>query len=272
MGMSDLHFKKLGSGHPLIILHGLYGSGSNWLSIAKKLAGICEVFLVDQRNHGRSPHHSEHNYLALMEDLRQFMDDHGLQKSMLLGHSMGGKTAMYMATHYPGRVSRLIVADMSPLSYVSKGERAVHFAGHEYIMNALLSLDLQDIESLRDASIKLEEAFPDIGLRQFLLKNLHKNDAGLYEWQLNLEVLLKNLDSLGDGLDPDQYPSEGFRQYPALFIRGENSAYISDRDVKAIKRLFPASNLVSILGAGHWLHAEQPEIFVKIVKKFLLEY
>ena len=102
MGISGLHYKKLGSGHPLIILHGLYGSGSNWLSIAKELADICEVYLLDKRNHGRSPHHEEHNYQVLMEDLHQFLDDQGVPKAMLLGHSMGGKTAMYMAINYPG--------------------------------------------------------------------------------------------------------------------------------------------------------------------------
>ncbi|MCK5821670.1 MAG: alpha/beta fold hydrolase [Bacteroidales bacterium] len=272
MGISDLHFTKLGSGHPLIILHGLYGSGSNWLSIARKLAGICEVYLLDQRNHGKSPHFSEHNYKVLMEDLLQFIDARDLSKVMLLGHSMGGKTAMFMATHYPERVSRLVVADMSPLSYIRNGERADHFAGHEHIMTALKDLDLSDITNHREADEKLEAALPDRRLRQFLMKNLTKTKEGNYYWQINLDVLMRNLDSLADGLNPEDYQDEGFKQYPVLFVKGENSHYIGERDEKAIKRLFPGSNLVSIRDAGHWLHAEQPEAFVKIIKKFLLEY
>lgn len=272
MGSSDLYFTKHGSGHPLIILHGLYGSGSNWLSIARKLAGICEVYLVDQRNHGRSPHHNEHNYKVLMDDLLQFMDDQDLSKAMLLGHSMGGKTAMFMATHHPERISRLIVADMSPLSYIQNGERADHFTGHEYIMNSLKALDLSELMNIRGLDEKLEAVFPDRRLRQFLMKNLAKSESGKYFWRINLDTLQRNLDSLADGLDPKSFPDEGFRQYPVLFIKGENSHYIGERDQKAIKSLFPGSNLVSINNAGHWLHAEQPEVFVRIVRKFLLEY
>jgi len=271
MGISDLHFTKLGAGHPLIILHGLYGSGNNWLSIARKLAGICEVYLLDQRNHGRSPHSSEHNYKVLMEDLGQFMDEQELSKAMLLGHSMGGKTAMFMATHHPERVSRLIVADMSPLPYTREGERADHIVGHEYIMNALKALDLSKLTNLREADEKLEAAFPESRMRQFLTKNLSKTKSGSYYWQLNLDGLMKNLHSLADGLGPEYFTSGGFRQYPVLFIKGANSHYIGETDEKAIKNLFPNSNLVSIRDAGHWLHAEQPEIFVKIVRKFMLE-
>lgn len=272
MTKEDLFFRKMGSGHPLIVLHGLYGSGSNWLSIAKELSGICEVFLVDQRNHGQSPHFKEHNYLAMREDLRRFMDKQGLEKAILLGHSMGGKTAQFFATEYPGRVSRLIVADMSPLAYERGEMRDEPIRGHEKIMKALLALDLSKMEGLREVDQALESELPDKRLRQFLLKNLGKDDEKGYYWTLNLEVLLQSLDNLAWGLNPDEYPSEGFRQFPVLFIKGAQSNYIASEDEKAIKRLFPSSNLVSIRDAGHWLHAEQPELFVSIVKKFLLEF
>jgi len=270
MGRSGLYFTRHGSGYPLIILHGLYGSGSNWLSIARRLAGICEVYLVDQRNHGRSPHYNEHSYSVLMEDLLEFLDAHELQKVMLLGHSMGGKTAMYMATHHPERVSHLIVADMSPLPNIQNGEMSDSFSRHKHIMNALKTLNLAALTSLREADEILEALLPDRSLRQFLLKNLAKARSGNYFWRINLDVLMRNLDSMAEGLDPRDFQNMGFKQYPVLFIKGENSQYIGEKDSQAIKVLFPNSNLVSIRDAGHWLHAEQPEAFVKIVREFIL--
>lgn len=272
MGISKLYFKKLGSGHPLIILHGLYGSGSNWYSIAKELSGLCEIYLLDQRNHGNSPHHDDHNYPVLMEDLIQFMDEQDIPKAVLLGHSMGGKTAIYTATQYPGRVSKLIVADISPLSYYDSEGVNRHSEGHKKIIRAMMGLDLKSINNLKEADEKLSTTLPDKKLRQFLMKNLSRDKVNGYYWNLNLKTLFKNINSLADGLNPEYFPFEGFSQFPVLFVKGEDSDYIGEKDAKAIKSLFPNSNIERIPNAGHWLHAEEPERFVKIVKTFLIQY
>ncbi len=266
-----LHYEKIGSGHPLVILHGLYGSGKNWLSIARELSGICEVYLVDQRNHGDSPHASQHAYPDMMDDLKELLDDLNLHKAMLLGHSMGGKTAMYFATHYPGRVSRLMVADMSPLSYLRQDETPEQVHGHMHIMNSMLNLDLKMLNSLKEIDQALAISLPDKRLRQFLFKNLRKNEVG-YSWGLNLTGLLDSLQLLVEGLPREIIEQGGYKQYPVLFIKGENSSYIQDADEEVIKHVFPGAAITTIRNAGHWLHAEQPDIFVKIVKKFLLEY
>jgi len=269
MNSSTLNFTKIGQGHPLIILHGLYGSGSNWMSIAKKLSGFCEVYLVDQRNHGLSQHSNEHSYDAMMNDLISFMDEQGLKKAILLGHSMGGKTAIWTAINHPERISHLVVADISPLEYPLEEGARHHMQGHERIMKALLSLDLSKVNSFRDADQMLEADFPDKGLRQFLMKNLGKVEEGTYAWKLNLSGLLSNLSNLSKGIVPELISDEGYRQYPVLFIRGENSNYIQEEDEFGIKRIFPLAQIATIKNAGHWLHAEQPEIFIDMVKRFL---
>lgn len=266
----SLNFIKLGQGHPLIILHGLYGSGSNWLSIARQLSGFGEIYLLDQRNHGASPHYSVHTYTAMMQDLIGFMDEQGLRKAILLGHSMGGKTAIYTAIHHPERVSHLIVADISPLAYNPKDGFRHNLKGHEVIMNALLGLNLSKVHSLHDADRLLEPDFPDRILRQFLLKNLAKNAKNRYDWKINLRALLENLGHLSEGIDPEEVSTSGYRHYPVIFIRGAKSNYIQEEDETGIRRIFPLAQLVSIQNAGHWLHAEQPEVFIQVLKKFLL--
>lgn len=271
MKATHLPFQKLGSGHPLIILHGLYGMGSNWLSIGKALSGLSEVYLVDQRNHGEAFHDPVHTYQAMMQDVIRLMDELGLAKAVVLGHSMGGKVAMHMALHHPERITRLIVADISPLAYTTDHSSRNQMGGHRRIISALKAIDLKAFSTLKDIEGQLEPHFPDRPLRQFLMKNLGKDDQGAFYWKLNLDALLNHLDRLAEGLDPSQIPMEGLRQFPALFIKGELSAYIQREDERAVRRIFPLSQVVTIKGAGHWLHAEQPERFVKTVRQFLLK-
>ena len=266
-----LYYKKLGSGHPLIILHGLYGSGTNWLSIANKLSSLCEVYLVDQRNHGQSPHADSHSYPLLMDDLVELVDDLGMKKVMLLGHSMGGKTAMYFATQHPGRVSKLMVADISPLPYMRNDMEAQQIYSHQQIISALLAIELKQQRSLGEIDDDLSHYLPDKRLRQFLLKNLYRQSGRPYRWRLNLEVLLHSLDNMVDGLSFDEFSVQGFSQFPVLFLKGEQSAYIGPEDEVAIRSLFPGAEIAGIPDAGHWLHAEQPEMFVKLVKSFIVK-
>lgn len=264
-----LNYRKFGSGYPLIILHGLYGSGDNWLSIGKELSGICEVFLLDLRNHGSSPHADLHDYEVMMTDLKEFFEQQEIRTAILLGHSMGGKVAMRFAMEYPAMVSKLVIADVSPGSYVSEGIND-HVKGHIKIISAMMDVDFSLAEGLADVEKQLSEHLDDERLRKFLLKSLKKNDNHLYEWKLNLPILRKNLYNIAGGLDLDLLKNSKLNSFPVLFIRGEDSDYIGESDGALIKSIFPLSNMLTIKNAGHWLHAEQPELFARAVKRFIL--
>jgi len=262
----DLFFRKYGEGPPLIILHGLYGSSDNWVSTGKELAENFEVYLVDQRNHGRSPHAADHNYDVMKEDLRNFMDQHSIDKAIIMGHSMGGKTAMFFAAEYPERISHLIVVDISPRSYRTSNTNQLK--GHETIISAMYNLDFYGIENRQDIDDILSKSIPQTRIRQFLLKNVNRSKNNEYSWSLNLKALRNNLPVIMDGLDENQSEITGF---PTLFIRGEESDYILEEDEKFIKRLFPYADIETVPDAGHWLHAEQPEIFMQKVNNFILQ-
>ena len=262
-----LYVQRLGKGFPLIILHGLYGSGDNWLTIAKSLSGLCEVFLVDQRNHGRSPHSDEHDYQSLASDLLEMMNGLGLSRAVILGHSMGGKAAMWFAAQNPSRVSRLIIADISPRSYIDGTPENDHSAFHQKVMKSMLSVDFTRVNGLGDIDRQLAIRLPDKQLRQFLLKNAEKDPGAVYRWRLNLEALLQNMANLSSGLESFLGEGKSFNQFPVLFIRGENSHYIDEPDLVMIRRLYPDAQIVTIKNAGHWLHAEQPAAVVAVIKK-----
>lgn len=268
----QLNFQQFGSGHPLIILHGLYGSGDNWLTIGKSLSGVSQVFLMDQRNHGTSPHSDTMDYPSLSADLKEFMDHTGIRQAALLGHSMGGKAAMWFAAENPGRVSRLIVADISPRSYLNDTGSSNHSGQHDEILLALRSMDLKALTTIGEVDHDLEKYLPDKRLRQFLLKNLRKTESGHLEWKINLTAISRNISSLADGLDNFVNQGMSLSQFPVLFIRGEKSSYILEPDLVLIRRLFPLARIMTIKNAGHWLHAEEPELFTGIVRKFLIEY
>ena len=263
-----LNFRKIGSGHPLIILHGLYGAGDNWLSIGKSLSGICEVYLIDQRNHGSSPHGDEHNYDVLMNDLKEFFEEQSIGKAMILGHSMGGKVAMRFAMEFPGMISKLIVADVSPGPYLDNNND--HVKVHHKIISAMMEVDLSVASGLSDIDNQLAGVLEEERLRKFLLKNIRKDKDQFYQWKLNLPVLKKNLSKIADGLDLERMKVSKFSSFPVLFIRGENSDYIGESDKVLIKRLFSLSSMITLKNAGHWLHAEQAELFTKAVKRFIL--
>lgn len=262
-----LFYRKMGSGNPLIILHGLYGSSDNWLSIGRDLSEDFEVYLVDQRNHGKSPHSIDHNYEVMRDDLLELMNDLGLDKATIAGHSMGGKTVMCFARHYPERIDNLIVVDIAPRSYseIARNEKN----GHYDVMKAMKNVDFSRASSRRDVEDMLAETIPDERIRKFLMKNLGRGKDNRYYWTINLDVLLKELDNIMDGENEKCFsgPVEGF---PVLFIRGEKSPYINENDYERIRKIFPPAGFKTISGAGHWLHAEQPEEFIKTVKDFVL--
>lgn len=251
----DLNYKTFGQGEPLLILHGLFGMLDNWQTLGKKLAEHYTVYLVDQRNHGRSPHVDEMNYQAMAKDLKEFMEAHWIYEAHLLGHSMGGKTVMQFAGQYPDMVNKLIVVDIAPRAYPG---------GHEEIMEALRTVDLKTIDKRGDADEQLKPRIKNKSIRQFLLKNLSRSKEDGYAWKMNLEAIQEHYEEILAAVSGND-PFDG----PALFIRGGNSNYIRETDREDILALFPEAEIKTVENAGHWVHAENPELMLEIVQKFL---
>jgi pimeloyl-ACP methyl ester carboxylesterase len=249
-----LNFRKTGTGKPLVILHGLFGSADNWMSIAKGLEENYTLYLLDQRNHGDSPHSDNWNYKAMAEDLKEFMEAEGLEKASFLGHSMGGKTVMKFALTYPEMVNKLVVADIAPRPY------PVH---HQTILEGLNAVDIKNLSSRKEAEDKLTEFISERGVRQFLLKNLTRKE-GAFAWKINLPVITKQIENVGEEITSGK-PFSG----PALFMGGANSDYIKSSDKEDIENLFPDNHIIHIKNTGHWLHAEQPEAVVATLNAFL---
>jgi len=217
--MIELNYKTFGQGDPIVILHGLFGMLDNWQTIGRKLAEHHTVFLVDQRNHGRSPHTDELDYPLMAYDLQHFMENQWMFKSTIMGHSMGGKTAMQFALLHPGMVEKLIVVDIAPKAYEG---------GHQPIFDALFDLQPEQISDRSEAEAKLKEHISERGVRQFLLKNLSRKKGGNgYEWKMNLPVIHKHYRDILKELKVYDAPFEG----EALFIRGGRSNYIQEEDL-----------------------------------------
>jgi len=239
----------------VILLHGMLGSSDNWHPIVLTLAEKFHVFAVDQRNHGRSPHDDEMNYPRMAADLDKFMILRGLASAVVIGHSMGGKTAMQFALEFPGRVEKLVVADMSPRAYAP---------AHDRIFAALLGLDLSTLRSRQQAEAALAPDIPDLALRRFLLKNLGRDAGGRFLWKINLRSVVKNYRHLRAPIErPDPFTK------PAMFIRGGKSDYLNPQDEPLIRELFPQAKIQTIPSARHWVHADQPEEFMRLVLSFL---
>lgn len=261
-----LFYRKLGEGSPLVIIHGLYGSSDNWLSIGRVLSEHYTVYILDQRNHGSSPHSEKNSFEDMRDDLIEFMDDHNIERVTLLGHSMGGKTAMFYAADYPEKVEKLIVADIAPKDYLVLNETS-QFHLHRNILMAMQDIDFAQVSSRTEVAEIMAEKIDDKRIRQFLLKNITKNkESGRLQWKLNAEVLYDYLDEIVSGVNKqwlaDIIPIVA---YPVTFIRGLNSNYITDDEKTLIKEVYPEAQIIDIPNAGHWLHAEQPEQFIKAI-------
>ena len=267
-----LNYKKLGEGPALIIVHGLYGSLDNWLSIAKKLSENFEVFIIDQRNHGNSPHADSHTYFDLKNDLLEFMDDHKIDKATLLGHSMGGKTVMFFAIDYPERVSNLLVVDIAPKNYSKISDYTPQTINHEHLVSIILNFDLNLFKSRTEINQELAKQIKSEKVRQFLLKNLKRNKDKSFGWKLNIKTISEYLPQIMDGIDESSFTKgKGITGFPVLFIKGEESNYICDDDHKLIRTIFPYAEITTIPKAGHWVHAEQADLLVKTINYFILE-
>jgi len=252
-----LFFRKYGKGQPLIILHGLFGQSDNWNTLGKQFSEKdFEVFLVDQRNHGLSPHSDEWNYSVMSNDILEFVEDNKLENVILLGHSMGGKSVMHFAILHCTKISKLVVVDIAPKKYSPTNDG---------VLEGLLAVDIGNTKSRKEAESILSKFISDTGTKQFLLKNLYWKDETKLAWRFNLEALSKNRNVIGDTFDVENKSCN----IPALFIRGEKSKYILIDDISEIKKLFPNAELKTITGAGHWIHADKPKEFFEEVIRFI---
>jgi len=253
--MQVLHSTISGNGPPLLILHGYFGMGDNWKSLGQRFAVNFEVHIIDQRNHGRSFHSDDFDYELLVEDLLYYMDYYNLDKVNILGHSMGGKVAMLFAVMHPVRVDKLIIADISPKFYNPH---------HENILAALNEVNF----SIHNTRKKVEETLKlyihEPGVIQFMLKNVYWKSKGTLDFRFNLPSLTYNNSEVGEAL-----PSFAIFNGATLFLRGENSNYISEHDVPLIEAHFSNATIETIKNAGHWLHAENPIEFYNVVMNFL---
>jgi esterase len=255
----QLHALQLGEGKPLIILHGLFGSGDNWLTLARELAGHYRIYLPDQRNHGRSPWSETFTYDAMSDDLLELMEANRIEQPVIIGHSMGGKTAMRFAVRFPALLRKLIVVDIGPRYYPPH---------HQRILAGLLSINPATLQSRQQADWLLAPHVPELSVRQFLLKSLYRTEAPApappFAWRLNLPAIAQAIENVGEAIS-----SQTAVERPALFLRGGQSDYVKEEDMTLIRQLFPQAQLDTIAEAGHWLQAEQPQQFLEKVKQFI---
>jgi len=249
--MIALNHKIFGEGDPIIILHGLFGMLDNWQSFAKKLAEDYMVILIDQRNHGKSPHSEEFNYTLLAEDLKYFLDTNWMYKVHIIGHSMGGKTAMQFANLFPDTVDKLIVVDIGP----NQNPR-----GHDSIFEALNSVNISKISSRKEVQEILSSKIDDISVILFLMKNLQRNKSGGYKWKMNLTSLEKNYKNILAGIEVDT-----LIEVDTVFVRGDRSNYITTEVEQDIKDKFTSYKIETIKDSGHWIHAEQADALYKTI-------
>ncbi len=250
-----LYSHQLGKGDPLIILHGLFGMSDNWLTIGKQLSKLYHCYILDMRNHGRSPKSEDLNYDDMVEDVYEFLTDFGLRTVSFIGHSMGGMVAMKFALEYSHRVDKMVIVDIAPKSYP---------ALHQNILNGLKAIPIDQINSRQEADRILAEYVTSGKTRQFLLKNLYRQRDNSYAWRVNLDAIYNHVSDIGHGIPTDQ----AFEK-PTLFIRGEKSDYILKEDKSQILSIFPKATIIDIKDASHWVHAEKPEEFLEAVKTYL---
>ncbi|MBX2968865.1 MAG: alpha/beta fold hydrolase [Cyclobacteriaceae bacterium] len=249
-----LFYREYGQGQPMIILHGLMGSSDNWLPQAKMLGEYYHVWVVDQRNHGQSPHSTEFNYNVLSNDILDFIQEHRIDRPVIIGHSMGGKAAMSFALAHPEKLDKLVVVDIAPKAYDVR---------HDHIVEGLKAVPIDKVQSRQEANDALAPHISSEAVRQFLLKNLMRKPEGGFGWRINLPVIDQSLEMISGGL-----VNNGVFEKKTLFIRGSKSDYILDDDREAMKKIFPNSTLVT-METGHWVQAEKPEEFVQVVLSFL---
>ncbi len=249
-----LNHKIYGQGDPVIILHGLFGMLDNWQTVAKKLAEEYMVILIDQRDHGKSMHTDAFNYQVLAEDLLEFLEANWIHNCHIIGHSMGGKTAMQFSDLNADMIEKMIIVDIGPKAYKP---------GHEIIFKALLEVPIDKVKSRQEVEDIISRYIDDVGVRLFLMKNLQRKKEGGFRWKMNLELLYREYSNIIDMVETTE-PID----VKTLFIYGSKSGYIIPSEIDSIRSIYPSARFEEV-DAGHWIHAERPDELVSLVKGFL---
>lgn len=251
----NLHYRKLGSGKPLVVLHGVFGSSDNLFTVCRSIAEKgYEVYILDARNHGQSERSEVFNYEVMAEDLDHFLSENGISDPVLLGHSMGGKTVLQYSQHYTN-FSGLIIVDIAARGYSRH---------HEHIIQGLKAIDTETLSSRKEAEEIFSRYVTDAGERQFLLKNLYRTEDGGFDWRIHVPVLAENAGEVVSAI-----PIYNKVEKPLLLMRGSESRYVRDEDFEQLKEYYPKARLETIPGANHWVHATKPAEFVDGVVRFL---
>lgn len=251
-----LFFRHFGKGKPVVILHGLFGISDNWVTFGRELSEHYSIYIPDLRNHGQSPHSAVFDFPALSSDILEFCETHQLEQINLIGHSLGGKTAMLLALQHPELISKLVVVDISLRK--SPPDR-----DHQKLLDAMLAVDFSEAATRSDVERQLSKAIPSARIRQFLLKNVWWRDRHTLDWRLNLKGINENLLSVFEAVNfPGRFSG------PSLFIRGGASDYVLDTDIPEIKSKFPGAAVETIAKASHWVHADAPGEFFHLVSEF----
>jgi esterase len=257
-----LFYRKYGNGPPLFILHGLYGSSDNWVTVARSISHKFTVYLPDQRNHGQSPHSDLHNYDLMSQDLFELLEELKINKIFLAGHSMGGKVAVNFAIKWPEKVNSLIIIDISPFRQSDPVNK--FYNEHKQILETILSIDLSKIKSRSDAESEFPDKIVSEKTRSFILKNLYRSPDNTFSWKMNVKSLFDNLKIIVNGLPAPSLDTEPVIGFPVLFVKGENSDYLAKDDLHTIWILFPGAEMITVTNAGHWIHAERPDAITEI--------
>jgi len=253
-----LFFRHMGKGNPVVILHGLLGLSDNWVTFGRQLASDFEVFIPDLRNHGQSPHDPVFNFTVLVEDLHELIEDQGLKKVNLIGHSLGGKIAMFFTLEYPDLLDKLVVVDIGLRKYSPNLE-------HQMLIDAMMEVDFSSARSRSDVDRQLEQNVHSLKLRQFLLKNIYWKDKETLGWRVNLPILKESLPRMLEGITTDKkFPN------PVLLVRGGLSDFVTDADLPAMVKQFPHTSVKTLANASHWVHADAPGEFYSLVHEFLI--
>ncbi len=260
-----LFYREYGAGEPLIIAHGLFGMSDNWISVAKILSETRKVYLLDMRNHGKSPHSPIHTYDAMSEDLSEFIEDKKIKKATFIGHSMGGKTILQFAENHPERVANLVVIDILPKQYFPDVAFFKKALNHKVLLENMQKINLKEAKNRTELNELLNTNFKNIFLLQLAQKNIYRDKNKQFRWKININALYNNLAEMQRGITV----SGKAKNIETLFVFGKNSPYFTPGDLKGIKKSFPESRIEIIKNAGHMVYSEQQETFVKTLSNFL---
>jgi esterase len=258
-----LFYRKSGEGPPLFILHGLFGSSDNWVTIGKALSSYYTVYLPDLRNHGQSPHSDVHDYESMSNDLKELADDLKIKRFFLAGHSMGGKVAMAFVKKWPEMINGLLIADISPFK---NNNWLTDYKGNLSVLKSMLQLDLANVKSRDDAELLLKTMGMAERERGFVLKNIQRSENNTFTWKINLKALFENLDKIVEGIDITEESDYQVTGFPVIFLRGELSEYLPEKEFPDILKIYPGAELVTLKKAGHWVHTDQPEGVIELIK------